>query len=308
MPFGLAPDPVTRAPDALQRHRNRARRTQLNDEIDRADVDAQLERGGRYNDSQLAASQAPLDVETQLARQTAVVRHREAFAEAFVECEGDTLAHAARSDEDQRRLMVVNLSSDPIVDLAPHLFARDGAELVAGNFYGELHFATVPNVDDRRALAQELRDALQGAYGGRKADALRFSSARLCDQVIQTRERERQMRAALVRRHRMNLVDDNRGDACEKRPRLLGRQQDVQRLRRRYEHVRRLSQHALALGGGRIAGAHGGANRRHRQALGSSEGGQRGERFLQVLADVVGEGLERRDVHHQRLLGQRAFG
>src|SRR5580692_6906762 len=102
------------------------------------------------------------------------MRHDEAFPEALVERKRDTLAHAARSDENQRRLMVANFGGDPIVNLAPHLFARNGAELVARNLHGELHLATVPYVDNRRVLAQELRDALQGTNGGRKADALRL--------------------------------------------------------------------------------------------------------------------------------------
>ena len=231
------------------------------------------------------------------------MRHREAFAEAFVERKGDALAHAARSDEDQRCLMLVNLGGDAVVNLAPHLFARHWAEFVAGNFDRQLHFAAVPDVDDRRTLAQELRHLFQRTHGRRKPDSLRFFPGRLDDQVIQARERERQMRTALVRCHRMNLVDDHRRNAGEERARLLGRQQDIKRLGRRDQYVRRLSQHALALGRRGIAGAHGRANGRHRQAPRFGKRGQSGKRLLQVLADVVGQRLEGRDVDHERLSG-----
>ena len=56
--FGLRADPVARAADALQRDRDRARRAELHDEVDRADVDAEFERRGRDDGAQLARSSA----------------------------------------------------------------------------------------------------------------------------------------------------------------------------------------------------------------------------------------------------------
>ena len=104
-PFGLRADPVARAADALQRDRDRARRAELHDEIDRADVDAELERGGRDDRAQLAVLRRVSASKRSLARQAAVVRQHDAFAEPLVERERDALAHAARADEDQRRPM-----------------------------------------------------------------------------------------------------------------------------------------------------------------------------------------------------------
>ena len=51
---------------------------------------------------------------------------------------------------------------------------------------------------------------------------------------------------------------------AKQRARLLGRQQDEERLRRRDQHVRRLAQHPRALGLRRVAGARRGADRRER--------------------------------------------
>ena len=48
--------PVAGAADALHGHRNRSRRSNLTDEIDRADVDAELERRRRDDHAQLAGS------------------------------------------------------------------------------------------------------------------------------------------------------------------------------------------------------------------------------------------------------------
>ena len=132
-PLRLRADPVTRSADALQRNRDGARRAELNDEIDRADVDAQLERCRRYDRAQLACPQPSLDVEAHFARETAVVRHDETFAETLVQRKGDALAHPPRADEDQGRAMGSDLLGDAVVDLAPHLLARDGTEFVGGN-------------------------------------------------------------------------------------------------------------------------------------------------------------------------------
>ena len=68
----------------------------LDDQIDRADVDAQFERGRRDHGSQLAALEPLLGFEAQLARQAAVMRQHAAFAEALGEAMGHALAHAAR--------------------------------------------------------------------------------------------------------------------------------------------------------------------------------------------------------------------
>ncbi len=78
----------------------------LADEIDVADVDAELERCGGDEDADLAVLQALLGVEAELAREGAVVCGdavgAELGREAFGEREGDLFDEAARVDEDQR--------------------------------------------------------------------------------------------------------------------------------------------------------------------------------------------------------------
>ena len=59
-------DPVAGTSDALQRGRDRARRAELHDQVDRADVDAELERRGRDDGAKLAVLQAMLGVEARL--------------------------------------------------------------------------------------------------------------------------------------------------------------------------------------------------------------------------------------------------
>ena len=55
--LGRAADRVAGTADALQEGRDRARRADLADEIDVADVDAELERGGRHQRLEFAALQ-----------------------------------------------------------------------------------------------------------------------------------------------------------------------------------------------------------------------------------------------------------
>src|SRR5206468_1721354 len=72
--LGRAVDGMAGAPDALQEARDRARRAELADEVDLADIDAELERGGRHQRLQGAALQALLGVEPLLLRHAAVMR------------------------------------------------------------------------------------------------------------------------------------------------------------------------------------------------------------------------------------------
>ena len=70
-------DAVAGAADALQPARDRLRRLDLQDEVDGAHVDAQLERGGRDEARQLAGLQQLLDLGALLARERAVVGARD---------------------------------------------------------------------------------------------------------------------------------------------------------------------------------------------------------------------------------------
>ena len=76
------------------------------------------------------------------------------------------------------------------------------------------------------------------------------------------------MRAALVARDRVDLVDDHRLGRREELAAPLGGEQDVQRLRRCDQDVGRLPQHAAALAGGRVARANGDADLGQVDALG----------------------------------------
>src|SRR5262249_48430339 len=128
----------------------------------------------------------------------------------------------------------------------------------------------------------------------READPLE----RLFRQRVEPLEREGEMRTALVARERVDLVDDGGLGAAENSPAVLRREQDVKRLRRRNEDVRRPADHRLALGRGRVARPDGDANLRklQKKPLRFGELHDAGERDTEILLDVVAERLQRRHV------------
>ena len=73
--FGTPPHVVARPARALQERRDRPRRSDLADEVDVADVDAELERRRRDEHLELAVLEPLLGVEPALLRHAAVVRH-----------------------------------------------------------------------------------------------------------------------------------------------------------------------------------------------------------------------------------------
>src|SRR5205823_11355191 len=94
---------VTRSADALQAARDRLRRLDLDNEVDRAHVDSELERRGGDEARDLTALEQLLDLEPLLAGQRAVVRSRNFFLGQVVEAQREPLREAAVVDEHDRR-------------------------------------------------------------------------------------------------------------------------------------------------------------------------------------------------------------
>ncbi len=309
--LGRRADRVARAPDALQARRDRARRPDEAHEIDRAHVDAELERRRRDDELEVARLEARLGLVSPVARHAAVVRRDLLDAEALAEVQRHALDEPPRVDEHERRPVRAREVGDAIVDLAPLLVRAHGAELVVEHLDLQVRVAPLPDVDDRgrgpRAAQQSRRD-LHGPHRRRKTDALdlRRAVAFGVNQRLEALERKREVRAALVGRHGVDLVDDDGAHVAQRAPPRVRRQQDVQRLGRRHEHVRRVPDGVAALGLRRVARAHGRADRGRRIPELGRERAQLGERLLEVALDVVRQRLERRHVDDRRPLGQLA--
>ena len=220
------PDQVARAADALQPLRHALGRLELHDQVDVADVDAELERAGADQGREFAGLQVRLHLAPGFFRHAAVVGADRAFGadgehapvahqaagrerggaagldllgalgrELGVEPVSGALGQAPVVGEDQGRTVLEDVAQDLRHDSRPDAAAGQVAEVVHWCDDFELELLLVVRVDDGdragRALAllaaEETRGFLERPDGRREADAL----DRLLRQPCQTFEAER---------------------------------------------------------------------------------------------------------------------
>ncbi len=303
-PLGRAGDGVSRAADALQEGRDAVGRGDLADEVDVPDVDAQLERGGGHQHLELALAQPVLGAEAGLLGEAAVVRGDVVRAQALRELVRHALGQPARVHGDECRAVRLDQLDQPVVVLLPHLVGHHRLERRARHLDGEVHRALVAAVDDRaRPAREEARHFLDRLLGGRKADALQLAAAR----VVEPLEGDRQVRAPARLQHRVDLVHDHDARGPQHLAGLLRGEEQVERLGRGDEDVRRRAQHRRALVLGRVAASHRGRDLRRRIAHRLGEGADLAARLGQVLVDVRRQRLQGRDVDHPHLVGKLAL-
>ena len=188
------------------------------DELDRTDVDAELERRGGDQRAEVAGVQAGLDPVAPFLRQGPVMRGHDVVAEACAQLVREPLGHAARVDEDQRGPVLLDQRGDAIEDVAHLLGRRDRLQLALGGLpERQVEGALVAGVDDdrqRTVTHQQPADGLDRSLRGRQADALVGRSSHSAS----SRSRVIARRALLVARHRVDLVDDDRLDRAQRVP------------------------------------------------------------------------------------------
>ena len=303
--LGQRAHPVASAAHALQRHRDGPRRADLADQIDRADIDTQFERGGGHHGAQFAIFETLLGIQAQRARQAAMVRQDGVFAQAFGQMVGHALGQAARIDEDERGAVGADELGRAVVDLVPHFVGGDGAEFVARHLHRQFHGATMAHVDRVRALAQKRRDIFQRLHRSGESDALRCGTTVLLHQAVEPRQGQSQVSAALVVGDGMDLVHDHGADAGQHLAGLDGSEQNEQGLGRGDQDVRPAARHPLALPLRRVAGPQGRSDGRQYDAALARQSGNLGQRDFEILMNVVAQRLERRDVDDLGPVGQR---
>ena len=161
--LGRAGAGVVGAADALEEGGDAARRADLAHQLDRADVDAELERRGGDQRLQVARPQARLDPVAAVLRQAAVVRGDDVVAEALAELVREPLGQPAGVDEHERGAVLLHERGDAVEHVAHLLGRRDRLELAVGQLEREVEVALVAGVDDRRAAAGRRR------AGGRRS-------------------------------------------------------------------------------------------------------------------------------------------
>ena len=220
----------------------------------------------------------------------------------------DALGERTTVDEDQCGAVLQNQLGQTVVDRAPVFVRGQRLQRRVGGLDPELELAPMPQVED--PAGQRLRRLVQPGQErgdlGHRLLRRREPNPRwpLFGDVIQPSQRQREVRAALVAHHGVNLVDDHRANRAQDLARALRRQHQVERLGRGDQDLRRPLDDRLALGLGRVAGAqsHPDPGQRHAALVGQLP--NLGQRLLEVAADVVGQRLERRDVEDSHLVRQ----
>ena len=174
---------VARPAHALEERGNAVRRPNLADQVDVADIDAELERRRRDECLERAGLQPMLGIEARLLREAAVVGGDLALAKPFAQMPGRPLGHPSRVHEDQRGLVRGDQLGQAVVILVPDLVRHDRAERRAGNLHGQVELAAMALVDDRTVAParigpqQEPGDFFDRALRGRQTDALQGPAA-----------------------------------------------------------------------------------------------------------------------------------
>ena len=167
---------VVGAADALQEGRDAPRRSDLADELDRPDVDAELERGSRDERLEIAGAQARFDAVAPVLGEAAVVRGDDVVAETLAELVREAFGQPPGVHEHEGGAVLEDERGDAVEHVRHLLGTRDRLELTFRQLDREVERALVPAVDDRgeRPIAdQQPGDGLDRALRGGEADPVR---------------------------------------------------------------------------------------------------------------------------------------
>src|SRR4051812_10423733 len=234
---------MARATDALHAARDRRRRLDLHDEVDRAHIDAELERARRDERLDAPRLEIVLDLQALLTRDRAVMRVRDLLLGEIVHGRGDALGQTPAVHEDERAAMRAHELKETRMDRGPNRGSaicpgdRSTAKLervtetrhvLDRHFDRELERLARARIDDADRTrtgvgeaTEESRDLLERTLGRGETDALEPALAlgvRGRHESLEPLERDREMRAALRRHHRVDLVDDHRLDVLQRLP------------------------------------------------------------------------------------------
>ena len=148
-------------PNPLQQNGKIARRTDVTDNVDMTDVDAELQRSRRDDDRVLTGFEFFFDFEAGFARQTAVMRADLVLSQALAELVRHALDQTTRVDKHQGRAMRFDLFDQLVVNSRPDILANDRAKLCIRHFDPQIHLALVSDVDDR-AVGRTVRSNAAG--------------------------------------------------------------------------------------------------------------------------------------------------
>ncbi len=224
------------------------------------------------------------------------------------------LGHASRVDKDQRRPVLLRQLRELPVDLLPHVVGHHRLERRRRDGDRKIALAHVAGVDDRAVACGTVRvhareetcDVLDRLLRRGQPDTHRWRFG----QRREAFQRQGEVTSSLVRRQRVDLVDDHRAGRRQHAAAGFRAEQHIQRLRRRNDNVRRPLAHARAFVLRRITRTHQRPDLDIGKALRRKLAADARKRCREILLDVVRQRLQRRHVHDERLVGEavgRAF-
>ena len=173
-------DRVARPTNTLQRHPDRTRRADLAHQVDRPDVDPELERGRRDDRAQVARLQLSFGRLAELARKTPVVSQHGVGPQTLLQMMGHPLGEPTGVDEDEGRPMGLDELGHPVVDLRPHFVGGNDSEILLGHLDRDVELPVMTRVDDGRGGAfsggrprKKLGDVPDRIDRGREPNSLR---------------------------------------------------------------------------------------------------------------------------------------
>ena len=120
----------------LQEGGDGARRAELADQVDVADVDAQLQRCRRHQHAKVATLEPLFGIQAQFARQAAVMRGDLFLAQAFAQMPGRALGHAPGVDEHEGGAVFFHQVRQAVVEQLPHVVGKYRFERNRGHLDG----------------------------------------------------------------------------------------------------------------------------------------------------------------------------
>ena len=292
---------------ALEERRDAMGRSNLAHQVDVADIDPELERCRRDQCLERAGLEPVFGIEPRVLREAAVVRGDLVLAEPIAQVPREALRQPSRVDEDERCVVRADQLRQPVVILLPDLVLHHGAERRARNLDLEVERAAMTFIDDRAPATrlvrpdQEASDLVDRLLRRREAEA----EERPLRHLLEPLERERQVRAPARADDRMDLVHYHGPNRAQQSAAALRREQQVERLRRGHQDVRRLAQDGRPFGLRGIAGPDRGGDARRFDAHRLGELADPAPRFGQVLVNVGAQRLQWRDIDDPDLIRKR---
>ena len=250
-------EPVISAADTLSEPAGAFGRANIDDEIDIAPVDAEIERRGAHHGAELALHHGRLDLAPLRHVERAVMeRDRQVSVVVAPQLVKQHLGLRARIDEDQRHAVGV----DRPIDFGQRVARRVPGPGQLGirlenSDVGPGPLARHHDLGQSRGLLTSMRHQKGGklertCHRGRQAYRREFRRQR-----AEPRQIERQKIAALAGGERVQLIEDDEFEASEQLSRALVRQHQRDLLRRGQQNIGRQDALAGAARGRRVAGA-----------------------------------------------------